>query len=459
MSGDTPFSSDSQNTQTQPTAPVSKEPSLWKRILGGALLGLSGADYQHPENSFGGGMRAVQEFEDRRLRRAAFVKGQEREERRLTIEERRAALEQERVGFERERLGLERRSVEEQSALTMLNKLRLEKEIAQMPEEQRRKWTATMAEYIRSLSSAGARIRFVTSDNHASMTAVAQEFGTPQSKTVEGAPDAFRRTKPEVIRENEALQRLMPVHDRANHRIIWFERPDDLKIYPKDSPDIVLPSGRRIQVAGQPIALTDARLHLEGVIEAARINATARENAAGAAKAKLEKPLTMKEALTQARQELAPLVEADAYLPQSRRLYPDQAAVSKAVNKRAQELLDLDVQLRRTGITQTSNIISAVSGLKELRRRGASDAELKQTIATAAMQGQLTGPEIVQLYDLLGLTPTMTKPESAPTAAPAPLPGEGGQPITTYKGFALPAPKPAPQSEPTPAPVTLTPAH
>jgi len=410
-----------------PPAAVNKPVPLWRQILAGALIGLSGADPEHPEASFGGGMRAVQNFQDRQLKQKMLIQAQQREQEELGLKKQQVGLDQQRVDFERQWLGLETRKTDELAALTVLNKLRLEKEIAQMDDEKQRKWTETMAQYIQALSQAHAQIKFITSDSVESMMAAAQEFGPKQDKKVLVPGQGYNQVPTEqTIKESPLFNQLMPVHDRANHSILYFERSDDVKKFGPDTPDVVLPNGRHIKVAGQPIALTDARFHLEATIAAATINAEADKERYRWAKESAEKPLTTKEALQQARQEISPLIEADAYLPESRRQYKDQTAVTKAVNKRAQELLDLDSQLRRSGVKQTANVIGVLGALKSLRQRGASDTQLKQQIAQAASAGTLTAQEIVALYDRLGLVPGIQpRPQVAAPSQPqaiAPVP-------------------------------------
>lgn len=411
-------------TNTAPNAVVNKPP-LWKSILSGALLGLgAGMAAEEPEQAFGAGMQVVESAKDRQLKRQAFIAQQQREQEQLGLEKQKVGLDQQRVDFERQRLGLETRKTDELSALTALNKLHLEKEISQMDDEQQRKWTETMANYIQALSQAHAQIKFITSDSVESMTAAMQEFGPKQDKKVLVPGQAYNPVPTEqTIKESPLFNQLMPVHDRANHRILYFEKPDDVKKFGPDTPDVVLPNGRHIKVAGQPIALTDARFHLEATIAAATINAEADKERYRLAKENAEKPLSTKEALQQARQEISPLIEADAYLPESRRQYKDQTAVTKAVNKRAQELLDLDSQLRRSGLTQTANVLGVLGSLKSLRQRGASDSALKQQIAQAASTGQLTAQEIVTLYDQLSLVPGVQPKPSQSQAQPiAPVP-------------------------------------
>jgi len=395
-------------TNAQPNAAVNQKPPLWKSILSGALLGLgAGMAAEEPEQAFGAGMQAVESAKDRQLKRQAFIAQQQREQEQLGLEKQKVGLDQQRVDFERQRLGIETRKADELSALTTLNKLHLEKEIGQMDSEQQRAWTDTMSHYITALSQAGGRIKFITDDSHEAMSAVVQELGPKQDKKVFVPGQAYNPVPTEqTIKESPLFNQLMPIHDRANHRILYFEKPDEFKRFPKETEDIVLPfSGRHIVLAGQPMVLVDARLHLEGVIEAAQVNAAADRERYRLGKEAAEKPLSTKEALQQARQEISPLIESDSYLPQSRRQYPDQAAVTKAVNKRAQELLDLDSQLRRSGVKQTGNVIGVLGALKSLRQRGASDTQLKQQIAQAASVGQLTAQEIVTLYDQLGLVP------------------------------------------------------
>jgi hypothetical protein len=404
-----------------PVAAV-KKPSLMMRILSGALLGMgAGMAAERPEQAFGAGMGAVESARDKQMQRQLLLGREQREQQQL-------ALEAEKVGFERQRLGLETRKADELTALTNLNKLRLSKEIDQMDSEQKRKWEETTANLIQSYSQAGLRIKHITEDDHASMTAAAQELGPPQD-TKTWMPGKDTQSAPvETTVQRSPLFDLMPLHDRANNRILYFERPDDMKKFPDDPkkfPDIILPSGRRIPVAGQPIALTDARFHLEATIEAARINVAGENERYRLARQAAEKPLTMKEALQQARQELAPLVEADSYLPESRRQFKDESAVAKAVDKRSRELLDLDSQLRRSGLTQTGNVLGVLGALKLQRQRGASDIQLKQQIAQVANTGQLTGAEIVALYNQLGLVPAMqsisVSGEGSLTRTPQPI--------------------------------------
>ncbi len=260
-------------------APVQK-PSLWRNLLAGALtgfgVGMSGAK---PEQIAPLTLGAMQQREENQMRQQMLSGAEQREQRRLALDEHRAVMESERVQFERERLSLLTRQAEEQSALSMLNKLRLEKELSQMDSEEQRKWELTQSQYVNALANAGARIRFVTDDSAASVTAALQELGAETEKTVPGPYDNLGHpTAPQTVRENQLLQSVFPVHDRANNRILWFEQ-DSGKVYPRDTAPIVLPNGKKIEVAGRPINLIDAQLHLESAFGVAQINAAAREQA------------------------------------------------------------------------------------------------------------------------------------------------------------------------------------
>lgn len=422
----------------QPTMPAGnppvaavKQPSLFMRILSGALLGMgAGMAAERPEQGFAAGWGAVESARDRQLKQQLLMQESQRQQEQLGLQKRQIDLEAERVGFERQRLGLETRKADEQTGFNILNKLRLSKEIDQMPDEQKRKWTETMANYIQSLTQAGARIKFVTDDSTTSMTAVMQEFGPPRDTKVR-VPGKDSQSAPveKTIQQSPLFNQLMPIHDEKNNRILWFERPDDVKKYSADQPDIVLPSGRHIPVAGRPISLVDSQFHLEGVVEAANINAAAEDRRYNRAKEAAEKPLSMKEALQQARQEIAPLIMAEEGSAESRRKFKNQADITKAIDTRARELLDLDAQLRRSGLTQTANVLGVLGALKLQRQHGASDIQLKQQIAQAASLGQLSTVEIITLYNQLGLVPSaQPQPAAKPTSVP-PIPWSPGMPL------------------------------
>lgn len=428
------------NTPNQ-TAPVAKQPPLWRQILSAGLLGIgAGLAAEKPEQAFGAGFEAVETQKDRELKRAAFVAGQQRETERLGLEKQRVGYEGARVEIEKGRALSEEEANHARAMEAMTNKLLIEKQLEFLPAEQQRKIAETFSQIDRNYAEAGLYKVAMIGDS----IEARQKFLEQHSLSADLTPDSKPLTgyifapSPETGRVNVYLRddtkKLKPEQAAQLSKVVGINIPPDL-----------------------PIPLVDVLISRKMMADAQRDVARIEVAGRQAAKTQAEKPLDFKSALAQSRAEIAPLIEADSYLPQTRRQYPDQAAVTKAVNKRAQELLDLDAQLRRSGVTQTGNILSALSALKEQRRRGGSDATLKQLIATAAMQGQLTAQEIITLYDQLGL---VVSAPAAPQPSPQTAIGEGGQPITQYKGLPIPTaqPQPAPVA-PAPASAELVAAH
>ncbi len=393
-------------------APVQK-PSLWRSLLAGALtgfgVGMSGAE---PEQIAPLTLGAMENQEQARLRQAQFASQERRAQTREQREAESFALQKQQAELSIEEMknrikmlpdDNERRAQE--NALLQIQVETAKRQLSLLPADKqealREKSRETAREFI------GKGLWFVEPE--------------PQDAVDFQATEAFRiRVMQKDIQEDGKLDFryvTLPSPYKADSFVVFRLEPDKKLTEPSTvtigKKSFTFPIGTPVDVyAKAKLEALFKEFEVESEAQTAIKVAQIRQQ-----KAELEKPLSMKEALAQARQEIAPMVEADAYLPTSRRQYPDQGAVTKAVNKRAQELLDLDSQLRRSGISETRNIVSALSALKEQRRRGGSDAQLKQLIATAAAQGQLAAAEIVELYNQLGLVPSApanAQPQAGP---------------------------------------------
>ena len=119
-------------------APVNK-PSLFRNILQGAMVGMgAGLAAERPEQAFGAGMEAVESNQDREMKRAALLAGQQREEKRLGMEQQRVGIEQQQANQQGEQVGAQVKLSEAQRGLALTQKLQVEKAIEMLPAEQSR---------------------------------------------------------------------------------------------------------------------------------------------------------------------------------------------------------------------------------------------------------------------------------------------------------------------------------
>jgi len=229
-------------------APVNK-PSLFRSLLAGALTGLGAgmAAGEHPEQIGPLFAQARQRQENQRMQREQFAAHQQNEQKRLGMEQQRVGIEQQQANQQGRMVDPQIKLAEAQTEFSNINKLKIAKEIEQMPEKQKQEWTAIQSAYITALSHVGAKIRFVSPDSFEAISGVAEEYN--------------------------GAKNLIPVHDPANNKILWLEKPDAILRYPKDEPDIVLPSGRHIPLANQSVELSEHRLASESAIEAAKMAA------------------------------------------------------------------------------------------------------------------------------------------------------------------------------------------
>jgi hypothetical protein len=122
-----------------PTPPVEK-PSLFKRILSGALLGMgAGLAAERPEQAFGAGLGAVESARDRQLQRQMMMEQAQREQQKVGLEQQRVGLEGQRVEIERQQAANQKITLEAQAGAAMVSKLHTEKLIALLPVEEQRK--------------------------------------------------------------------------------------------------------------------------------------------------------------------------------------------------------------------------------------------------------------------------------------------------------------------------------
>lgn len=132
-----------------PTA-VTQKPSLFRQLLGGALLGLAGGlSAEDEQQAFGAGMEAPQNFLDRQMKREAFVRGQQREDQRLNMEQQRLDLEKQRTESD-----LNMRKL--QAAHLQIEIQKATRELALLPQDRQEAWIEKTRQLANQLVEHGA---------------------------------------------------------------------------------------------------------------------------------------------------------------------------------------------------------------------------------------------------------------------------------------------------------------
>jgi hypothetical protein len=381
---------------TQQPAPA-KKPSIWRQILGLALIGGgAGMAARNPSESAEAGRGAVERMQDRELERGAFDERQQRERAQETRAQTSFETQQELHKAELERVRGEIKAMPDEAERRRANNALLQVQL-QLTQRQLLLLPETKQEAIL--------------DKGRAIAADFMERGIPTVWVTPGEGDDLASAQALLLRaqNKDAADgtldfgyQLLP-HPTKKDAYVVFQTPPNKFL---SEPGSVKVGGKTVPIPVGTSMDTYARLKLEGAIKDAELEF---ERHRADAKADYLKPITLKESLAQARQEIVPLIEADSFVPDSRKQYKNQADVTAAVNKRAKEILDLDGQLRRSGIEQPRNVMGVLGQLKTLRQRGASDVQLKAGIAQAAMLGQLSAAEIIVLYDALGLVPDISK--------------------------------------------------
>jgi hypothetical protein len=117
-----------------------KKPSLFTRILSGALLGMgAGLAAENPGQAFGAGFGAPEAARDRELKRQLMAQQAQREQQKVGIEQQQANTAQQ--AMENQKITLDA-----QAATAKVDKLRIEKELEFMPTEQARKHSLAWAQ-------------------------------------------------------------------------------------------------------------------------------------------------------------------------------------------------------------------------------------------------------------------------------------------------------------------------
>lgn len=132
-----------------PVAAVQK-PSLFMRILSGALLGMgAGMAAERPEQGFAAGWGAVQSARDKQLQQQLMMQQSQREQQRVGMEQQQVNQGQQRVDIERQQVANQKILIDAQASAAMVSKLHTEKLIDLLPVEEQRKqlqaWSQAMS--------------------------------------------------------------------------------------------------------------------------------------------------------------------------------------------------------------------------------------------------------------------------------------------------------------------------
>ncbi len=396
--------------------PATQKPSLFRQLLGGAILGLaSGLSADDAGEAFGAGLEGPQNFADRQLKRDAFIQGQRREDERLALDRQRVGLEERRVAIDERRAMSDEDIKKLQAAHLQIELEAASRKLALLPANKQEQYMNEGRELAKTLVQHGADI-IVSGDYDALRAEQLRRMNQDGNFNHLLLPD------PSGKADSWALVKVPKASTNAPETITFG-----------NGKSVVVPAGTSVHdlVQLKAKAITE-QLNRDTQLEVARIQSQRREQ---------ERQLTLKEALTQARAEVNQLVQAEQTVPQSKRQFKSQDDITKAVNKRAQELMDLASQLKRNGIEQPANLMGVLGQLHSLKRSGASEAQLKQSIAYSLNLNQITPQEAVALYDQLGLSPnvvTQTAPAAEPQLVPShkpTTPQPQPEPYREYHGF------------------------
>ncbi len=377
-------------------SPVSNKSQLFKSLLGGALLGLAGglaSDPNKPGSEIQGAVRNVLGFRQQQLGEQLAVRQDAREEARVGLERQRVGLEEKRLGFDiaREMSGDALRKA--QMAHLQVQIEVAQRQLALLPADRQEAMVDELRKKSQALASQG-----VPYEENEDFNVLRKESLNRMQK--DGTFDYIVLPHPEK-KDSFALFKV-PSTTTKHDEVIQFGNGRYIKV----------PAGTAMNeyFSLQAKSFADL-LDRDTKIAVAKI-ATQR--------AQERESLTLKDAMTQARQEIAQIVnaETDQGLPMNRRTYKSADDVAKAVQKRTTEILDFAARLRRGGIENPMPVVGLISQLQQLKKRGANEHDLKSQIAQFAATGQLGPAEIVAAYDALGLSPSQTQPQPQPTNPP-----------------------------------------
>ncbi len=173
-------------------------------------------------------------------------------------------------------------------------------------------------------------------------------------------------------------------------RIGSQERMRDLGF---DSPQLVQFGGRKITISPEMPAdlglrlMSEARAeHLDNLRAEAERAQIAAARAAGATGEPVPKPLTFQQALTQARQEINAAITAEALAPPSKKRFKDERDIQRAIDERANQLIERDRILRGAGSNEQTMLSALLQGIRDARSQGRSREEVEAALIQAITQ-------------------------------------------------------------------------